>query len=268
MSTPTWRSTGAQANGTGAITPGMPDHDINSVLLLTVETSNETVTLSSANSFSAVSSSPQGTGISTATSATRLSTFWMRATSPSMPAPVIADPGDHALAIITAYDGCITSGLPWDITSGNVISSTSSQVQIKGATTTVAEALVVAISASARDVSPGQYTSFVNPNLSSVSEIVDISTSDGNGGTIGIAIGSKATAGSYQTTTASLLGATNAVQANMTIALKPPTPTAPGSGTSQNPVYTYQTAGSYVVSLTVYDNDFLSSTKSSVVTVS
>lgn len=268
MSTPTLRSVGAQVNGTGAVTVPMPSHAVNTVLLMHVETSNETVTLTSAASFSAVSSSGSGTGTSATSNAVRLSAYWLRATSSGMSAPVIGDAGDHVLAIITAYDGCILTGIPWNITSGNLVSSSSSYVQVRGGTSTVSECLIVAASASAREVSPGQYASWLNPDLSNVSEIVDIATTDGNGGTIGIAIGSKATAGSFQTTTAALFGSNNARQANLMIALRPPLPLPPGSGTSQSPIHTYASAGTYVVTLTVTDNDGLTSTYTSTVTVS
>lgn len=201
--------------------------------------------------------------------ATRLTAFWCRATGlNNMSSPVIADPGNHVLAVITGYDGCITSGIPWDVTSGNVISSASTQVQVKGATSTVSECLVVAVSTTAREVSPGQYSAWANANLTSVSEVADVATTDGEGGTIGVATGSKATAGSYGTTTAILIGVTNARQANMTIALRPPATPPPGSGTSQNPVHTFTSAGTYSVTLVILDNDNNSASTTSNVHVS
>jgi hypothetical protein len=63
------------------------------------------------------------------------------------------------------------------------------------------------------------FSAWANGNLTNVTELIDNTTSQGNGGGIGIATGGKATAGAYGTTTVTV--GTSAKNGMMSIALKP-----------------------------------------------
>jgi len=254
---PTYQAVGSAASGTGAVTPVWPAHQSGDVALLIVESANQTITLSTPAGFAEVTGSPQGTGTAAGTSAVRLAVFWNRATSSSMANPVVADSGNHTIARIITFRGAVATGNPWDVTAGNVASSASTSVSIPGATTTVANTLVVAIVARANDSSSAAASAWANANLTSLTERVDGGTTSGNGGGFAAATGVKATAGAIGNTTATLSSST--VQGRMSIALRasggggnnPPTVsiTSPISGA------TFTAPASVTISASASDSD-------------
>ncbi len=287
---PTFVAAGAVASGTGAITPALPAGiATNDILLLFLETANQAISISNQNggTWTAVANSPQGTGTAGGSNATRLTVFWSRYNG-TQGAPTTSDSGNHQLGRIVAIRGAATSGNPWDVTAGGVESTADTSGAIPGATTTVANTLVVAAIATALPDADGtaDFSAWTNANLTSVTERTDNTVTAGNGGGLGIATGGKATAGAYGTTTVTC--ATAARKGMMSIALKPPaggsapvadfsgTPTsgtAPltvtftdsstnsptswswtfgdgGTSTSQNPSHQYTAAGTYTVALT------------------
>jgi len=213
---PTFIAAGTFAEGTGNITPGPPAGiQANDILLLFVETANETV--SAPAGWSAVADSPQGTGTVGGATSTALTVFWRRATA-NESAPTITDPGDHVVAQIHAFRGCIDTGNPWDVTSGNTGGS-STAVSIPGDTTTLPNCLVVLAVANATDTATPQASGYVNTDLANLTERADINTAQGNGGGFAVITGEKVVAGAYAATTATL--ATASVQGRISIALKP-----------------------------------------------
>jgi type II secretory pathway pseudopilin PulG len=217
---PIYQAAGILVGGTGAQTVGWPTHQSGDVALLIIETANEAVTLSTSAGFVQVTNSPQGTGTAGGTTATRLAVYWKRATTSTEASPVVADSGNHQIAQIITFRGVIASGNPWDVTAGNVAATASTSVSIPGATTTVANTLVVAIVCNGTDTAAVQNSGWTNANFS-LTERIDSGTTSGNGGGFGVATGVEATAGNYGTTTATL--ATSSVQGRMSIALKPST---------------------------------------------
>lgn len=222
MAIPSFVSQSGRSESVGDLTPLMPDHQADDVLLCIVEAANEPIVLGADQGFVEVANSPQGTGTAGGTSATNLAVYWKRAASGAETAPTITDPGNHAIATVASFRGCITTGDPWDITAGDALDTATSVCTVPGGTTTVAECLIVAIGTSRFDNSVGQLGSWANPDLANVTEIVDHGTNLGNGGSIGAATGEKAVAGAFSATTAALNNA--AQQARLMIALKPPTP--------------------------------------------
>lgn len=217
---PTYVSAGAVAEGTGNITPGFPPGtQQDDVLLLLIETANEAV--STPSGWAAVADSPQGTGTGGGTTSTRLSIFWKRVAAIDS-APTITDPGDHAVAQLFAFRGCVNSGNPWDVTSGDTGASSTS-VSIPGDTTTVANCLVVLAVANATDTATPQTSGYTNADLANLTERSDVNSTQGNGGGFALITGEKASIGAYTATTATL--ATASVQGRMSIALKPAVPT-------------------------------------------
>ena len=305
-STPTFIAAGAVASGTGAITPALPAGiAANDILLLFLETANQAISISNQNggTWTAVASSPQGTGTAGGSSATRLTAFWSRYNG-TQGAPTTSDSGNHQAGRMIAIRGCATSGNPWDMTAGGVESTADTSGSIPGATTTVANTLVVAaIATSLPDASgTANFSAWANANLVSVTERIDNTRSAGNGGGLGLATGGKATAGAYGNTTVTCT--TSAAKGLLSIALKPAgvgsppvanftgsptsgtaplavaftdtstnTPTAwswsfgdSNTSTVQNPSHSYA-AGTYTVSLTAtnaYGSD--GETKTSYVT--
>jgi hypothetical protein len=120
-----------------------------------------------------------------------------------------------------AIRGAVSSGNPWNITAGGVDATSDTSASIPGATTTVANTLVVVATAGSLPDASGtaQFSAWTNANLTSLTERTDNSVSSGNGGSLGIATGFKATAGAYGNTAAT--HANSAVKGMISIAIRP-----------------------------------------------
>ena len=222
-STPTFVAAGAVAANAAAITPALPAGIAsNDILLLFLETANEAISIANQNggTWTEVTNSPQGTGSGAGSGATRLTVFWSRYNG-TQGAPTTSDSGNHQLGRVVALRGCATSGNPWDVTAGGVDATVDTSGAIPGATTTVANTLVVAALATALPDADGtaDFSAWTNANLTSLAERTDNTSSAGNGGGLGITTGVKATAGAYGATTVTC--ATAAKKGLLSIALKP-----------------------------------------------
>jgi len=211
-SAPTYQATGNAASGTGAVTPTWPSHATNDIGLLFVESTGGQAVTAPAG-WTAVTNSPQANGAGTA--GTRLSVFWIRATSNGMTNPTVADPGDHVYALIITYRGVVTSGNPWNVTGGNI----GPLLTVSGVTTATANTLIVQAASRDNDASGAYFSGQTNANLTGIVERVDGGTTSGNGGGFAIWDGSLATAGATGNTT--VTPAANISSAFVTIALKP-----------------------------------------------
>ncbi|MEP0826189.1 MAG: hypothetical protein HRF40_11950, partial [Nitrososphaera sp.] len=220
--TPRFIGAGQVAAGNANITPQLPPGiQANDLLLLFVETADEPATISpqTTGTWTEVSNSPQSTGGALA-SATRLTVFWSRYDG-SQGNPTIIDPGNHAVGVVLAFRDVISTGNPWDVTSGGVDTESDTSGSIPGATTTVPNTLVVmAIATHVGGNSQNFFSDdWTNSDLVDVNEVFDIARNAGNGGSLGVAIGVKPTAGTYGDT--SVTPNSSATKAMMTIALKP-----------------------------------------------
>jgi hypothetical protein len=213
---PYFVAAGAMAEGTGNIVPGLPaDLKPKDIMLLVAQSANESVPTPAG--WAIVTDSPQGTGTGGAAGSVRLNMFWKRATAIET-APTVTDPGNHVIGQIVSIRGCIDTGDPWDVTSGNTAASTTS-VSIPGDTTTVANCLVILAVAHATDTATPQVSGYTNADLANLAEITDVSTTQGVGGGFAVITGQKASIGAYGATTATL--ATASAQGRMSVALKP-----------------------------------------------
>lgn len=218
--TPRWAGAGpfTVATSLQGITPTMPRHKANDILVLVVAGIGNTAYAAPAG-WTEFTNSPQHDGASGLNS--RLQAFWFRAVDGSTAAPTVADvAGDDAkIGFVYVVRGATTSGNPFDTTAGDT-SATSTSVTCPGVTTTVPNCLVVAMCADTVDSDTPQFTggTWANANLTNFVEHVDRNTATGAGAGIGIAAGFKATAGATGTTTATL--ATTGTQARLTIAFK------------------------------------------------
>ncbi|MDX2092442.1 MAG: hypothetical protein SFX73_31555 [Kofleriaceae bacterium] len=213
---PTFQAAGTAQNGTGAISPAWPTHQANDVALLIVETAGgQAASLSNAQGFTSLSGSPQGDSVNI--NGTVLTVWWKRAATAAEAAPTVADSGDHQIAQILTFRNVATSGNPWDVTAGSATAGTgTTAISIPGASTTVPNALVVAIVATSEATSASGWT---NAALAGLTERTDVSTTSGNDGGFAVATGVKLVAGSYGATTGTL--ALTARQAALSIALRP-----------------------------------------------
>lgn len=195
MALPVYRAAGAIASGTGAISPGLPANiEVGDLLVMFVETSNQDITVSGWNTAGS-------TPISETTDNTRLTVFWKRAVGGD--ATTTSDSGDHQIARIVAIRGVIGSGDPFHITNSGTDTTSDTSGSIPGGTTTINDCFVlVAASAGNDPASNGtaNFSSWTNADLASLTERIDNVRVDGNGGGIGVATGTKATAGTIGTT--------------------------------------------------------------------
>jgi len=220
-SSPTFVAAGAIAGGTGTIAPALPTgRATGDILLLFVETANQACSISNPNGGTWAEITPaQGTGTAAGTAATRLTAFWSRYNG-TQGAPTVSDSGNHTIGRMIAIRGAVASGNPWDVTAGGVEATADTSGSIPGATTTVADTLVVtAVAASLPDAtSTAIFSGWANANLTSLTERTDNANKSNNGGALGVATGVKAVAGAYGNTTVTHSSA--AVKGMMSIAIK------------------------------------------------
>ena len=221
---PVFIAAGNIASNAAGISPALPAGiAAGDILLLSLETANQAISISNQNggTWTEVTGSPQGTGTAASATATCLTVFWSRYNG-TQGNPTTSDSGDHQIGRITAYSGVVDSGNPWDVTAGGVEAVSDNSGDIPGATTTVANTLVVAVIATALPDATGttNFSAWANGNLTGVTERTDNTRNSRNGGGLGIATGTKATAGAYGSTAVTC--ATGSYKAMMSIALKPP----------------------------------------------
>ena len=112
------------SSGTGAVTPSVPAGvATNDILLCCVQSSNQAISVLTnsgvgAPTWTEVTNSPQSIGTAASAGAVRLAVFWLRYNGTSLGTVTVADSGNHTIALIQYYRGCITSGNPWDVTAG------------------------------------------------------------------------------------------------------------------------------------------------------
>ena len=142
---PTFVAAGTIASGGAAITPPLPAGlQTNDILLLFLETCNQAITIANQNggTWTEVAGSPVAYGTAGSATATRLTVFWSRYNG-TQGAPTTSDSGDHNFGRIIAIRGATTVGNPWDVTAGGTEATVDTSGSIPGATTTVANTLVV-----------------------------------------------------------------------------------------------------------------------------
>jgi hypothetical protein len=213
-----WRSAGAffgsDLGGTVSLPSGLQQDD---VLLLLVETANQTVDVTAPAGWGVVPGSPQGAGTGGGTAATRISVFWKRYAAGDAN-PTLSDSGNHQSAQILAFRGTASSGDPWDATAYGAAGA-STAITIPGLTTTVPDTLIVDIVAHGIDTAASnQVSGFDNPSVVGLQKIADNSSTAGNGGGLAVAISRKLTPGAVSATTAVL--ASSFQQGLFKIALK------------------------------------------------
>jgi hypothetical protein len=213
--------------GTGTCTPStttLGTVAANDIVLLVVtgEHDRNAHALTTANGFVQIGSTVFG-GDGDATEENPeigLSVWWRRGPGS---APVVTDTGDHTSCALHRFTGAITSGDPWDVqASGNDSNANDTSASIPGATTTVADTLVVLVQGTSNNATAttncGAYT---NADLASITEQFDSTSTSGLGGGHCIVTGTRASIGSYAASTATLSATT--YKGGFSIALKPAT---------------------------------------------
>lgn len=223
MATPAYQGAGSQSSGTGDVTPTWEPaaYTTDDVAFLFVQSSNQTIALSTDAGFTDIPELRQGTGTAAAAGSVGFAAYWCRATSGSMPAPTVTDPGDHVIARMAIFRGCAKTGLPYDSASivATVLSTADTAVTVGGATTSMTDGLVVIIVVNGIDSAASQLSGQTNADLASLTERFDSNTSSGTGGGFCVTTGTKAVRGTFGATTATL--AASSKQIRIAITLRP-----------------------------------------------
>ncbi len=214
MAIPSYKSIAITSSGTGDVVAVLPTYSDDDILILIVETANQSV--STPSGWTAFTHSPKGTGTAGDTAATACYLFWLRA-SGSVSAPTITDPGDHAILKVISYSGCKNTGDPYDVIA--TTSGTGTSVTFPEVTTSENDCLIVLIGTDSFDGAGNRLSAQTNANLSSIAERFDNGAVAGNGGGIWITDGGKASAGATGTTSATLSFSVTWV--SVTFALQP-----------------------------------------------
>ena len=224
MALPTFKAAGTFTAGTGAITPPYPaapnDPVAGDIALLVCESENQAISLTTANGFVELGAQAnKAAGTAATDPASRLAVYWKRCVGGDA-APVVADSGNHTTGQIYLFSGCIPTGDPWNVyAEGNDGGANDLTGVVPGATTTVADCLIVLISTSSYNgTSTTEFSGWTNGDLANILERGDNTNTAGLGGGHGLATGEKATAGAYGNTTVTL--AHTSYKGAMSIALK------------------------------------------------
>jgi hypothetical protein len=222
---PIFVAAGTVATGTTSASPALPaGWALNDILVLGVETGNQTV-----NAITGYSN--VGTGIvQSATGAvTALTVRWKRATGSESAPSVGVTSGDHIVARLMAIRGCVTTGTPFDTPATGTDTATGTGFSIPGGTTLGIDRLIVAAIAVGTDTATAQVTGTpTNASLAGIAVRINNWSATGNGGGFAMITGEKAVAGAYSATAGTLAtGNTKAMMSFALIGEVPPPRTLP-----------------------------------------
>ncbi len=214
---PAYVAKGVHGKGAGSIVVFYPAGVVvDDILILLLETLASDGAPAAPAGWTEVTNSP-----STDSTFTRLQAFWKRATTTYGASDYItlSDAGDHQMGIIVAFRNCYQTDNPWEVTAAGAAGSATVNVSVPTVTTTGTNRLILAVASSTREAdTTAEFSGWTNANLTGITEIVDFTESNGNGGGIGAAYGFMATAAATGATTATSATATR--HACLTIALK------------------------------------------------
>lgn len=213
---PTVVAVGAVSTGTTTITPAYPAGIAVNDILITVAESVGGQTYALPAGWAQVSSdgspvSPVVQGVNT-----QLTAIWRRYDGTGA-APALTGPTDHCIGQMIAIRGCPTSGNPWNVVAVAVEAVDDTSVTWPGATTTVADTLVLEILATSAATAAAQISAITNAAYTSITERMDAGTATSSGGVIVCYSGVKATAGATGQSTGTLV--TSGFKALMTLAM-------------------------------------------------
>lgn len=233
------RATGSTIGGSSTITFDAAGEypsgfAVDDILVLLVETANETPAISLSGDITAgvldgwepiPDFVAAGSGVAGA-GGTRVTGWWRRVqnTTALAPVQVSANGGNHVIGVMLAFSGCETEEDPFDpagCEQDQVGPGTpSSTASFPAYTTTIDGAFVVDACASPTDTTSAQFSSWTGAGLSGYGELADAFNTSGNGGGVGVGGGIKSTAGSAGSRSATIAAAT--AQDLLTFALIPP----------------------------------------------
>jgi hypothetical protein len=203
---PTVRGVGAFQGGAASLTHTIGGtsgiSEPGDLILIFLESANQTFTAPVGGGYLALGSSPQGIGANPgAANATRLTIFYKIATGAET-TYVTGDSGDHNI-VCSLVIANVDIANPINVTAGNTATAATA-ITFPAVTTTVPECLVINAVTTDRDINNEPYfTNIVNANLANITQRVNRTFNTGQGGGIGVFTGQKATAGTTGSTTAS-----------------------------------------------------------------
>ena len=203
----TYQSIGTQATTTSTAAVSWPTgHAVDDIGILVIESGGGTFTTPSGWNDVATSTA----------SGTQLNIYWRRATSAAESAASVTVPtgGDHLVARIATFRGCIPSGSPILTSATSVKNFSSTSWSAPAITTTTSSEFVVWGVSRDNDISSTTiFGNPVNTNLVSPTEIGEAGTVSANGGGFTVGYGVKTTAGNTGDTT----GITSLISVNASI---------------------------------------------------
>lgn len=200
------------ATGTGslnAITPNMPTHQANDILIAVCHTANQDFPNSPAGWSLAPNVPAPGIGTAGAAGGVKLFVYWTRATSAAQTAPLFGDSGDYQYIRIMSVQDVITTGDPWDVGANNRQTANTTAVEYPTITTTVANTMIIWAGAWDRDeANTNIQGTLTNANTVNQTERMDNITTTGTGGGVTCVTAEANTARNIGTATTTVSPAT------------------------------------------------------------
>jgi hypothetical protein len=218
---PVFQAAGTAQSGINALTVAWPSHLTNDIGILVIETGGEGATLSitAPTGWVAITGSPV-TDVAT-TAGSKLQVWWKRAASAAETSVTVPDSGDHQVAMIYTFRGCITTGNPWDVATTGNKTTASTTATVPSLTTTVQDTLLVAIIGRPDDsASTTHFGTLTNANLTGIASAGEAGTQSGHGGGFVLEYGAFLGPGSTGTSTATKTASTT--DTYMALALRAP----------------------------------------------
>jgi len=208
---------------TTTCTPTMPAGiNAGDLLFLVAESENQAITLSTANGFTEISSSPQSAGTAATSPASRLAVFSKTAAGGDT-APVVADSGDHTSCMVYLVQGGDPTTPINAQAGGNDSGANDTSAVIPGVTTTVDNAFIILITSTSNNATATTNCgAATNANLTGITEVTDSSNTAGLGGGHCLITGTMPTAGATGNTTLTL--SATSFKGAITIAIAPNPP--------------------------------------------